>query len=319
MRDQYNRRINYLRISVTDRCNLKCNYCVPEDGVYFLSSEEILSYEEIREICKIAAQNGITDVRITGGEPLTRPDLYKLIEMLSSISGIQNIGLTTNGVLLAENLDKLASSGLSSVNISLDTLDAQKYVQITGRDYLNQVLDGIKVAIESGIKVKINSVLKDMSEIDYLIALAKDNVVDVRFIELMPIGIGKAGIGVSNVNVLNHIKSNYAGVKLDDTKHGSGPSVYYKLKGFKGSIGLISPIHGKFCDSCNRIRLSSTGKIKSCLCYATNYDLKDALREGNTQLLEELIKKAIYNKPHSHCFENENAITESANMVSIGG
>ena len=319
MKDRYNRQIDYLRISVTDRCNLNCNYCVPKEGIDLLPADEILTYEEIKVICEIAAKNGITNVRITGGEPLVRTDLYKLIGMINSIPEIENIGITTNGVLLAGCLARLVQNGLSSVNISLDTMDAQKYIRITGRDYFGQVMEGIKAAIDSGIKVKINSVLTDLSEIDQLVALAKDNKADVRFIELMPIGMGKTLTGVSNESILDYLRNNYAEVIEDDRKHGSGPAVYYKLAGFNGSIGLISPIHGKFCDSCNRVRLSATGKIKSCLCYAADCDLREPLRENNLQLAEKLFREAVYNKPKSHCFEKENAITENAKMVSIGG
>ena len=319
MKDQYNRQINYLRISVTDRCNLRCNYCMPQEGIKLVPMDEILTYEEINVICEIAAKNGITDIRITGGEPLVRNQLYKLIGMIKEIPGIKNIGITTNGVLLAEHIDELVQNGLTRVNISLDTLDPQKYIQITRRDYFSQVMYGIKAAINSGIKVKINSVLTDLSEVDKLISLAKEDEIDIRFIELMPIGMGKSLTGVSNESILNFLQSKYSELAVDSMRHGSGPAIYYKIAGFKGSIGLISPIHSKFCDSCNRVRLSATGKIKSCLCYANDYDLRPPLREGKLQLVEDIFKEAVYNKPKSHCFEDEMSITESANMVSIGG
>ena len=321
MIDAEGRTIDYMRISITDRCNLRCRYCMP-DGITQVAMSEILTYEEIRKVCMLAAELGIRKIKITGGEPLVRKGWVDLIRMIKEIPGITQVTMTTNGVLLKENLEALKRAGLDGINISLDTLDYEKYYKITGTDACGTVLEAVKAAAESGIRTKVNSVLQDTGdkhEWRPLIRLAEKNPVDVRFIELMPIGCGKKNTGVSNLELLEDMKKSYPDISKDTRIHGNGPAVYYQIPGFEGSIGFISAMHGKFCSTCNRIRLTSTGDLKPCLCYGDTYPLRELLRGGADDEIREQIKKAIENKPAAHCFEEPGAITEAHQMAQIGG
>lgn len=322
MLDQYGRNIDYLRVSITDRCNLRCRYCMP-DGVELTAMESILTYEEIETICTAAANLGIKKIKVTGGEPLVRLGCAQLIGTLKKIPGIEQVTLTTNGVLLGKYLDELVENGLDAVNISLDSLNTERYKQITGRDELSRVLDSIEKVTDSGIKVKINSVLqKDINgeEWEELILLAKKYPLDVRFIEMMPIGYGKQFEPVYNEELLQMLKEKYPAVSEDCRIHGNGPAVYYQIPGFKGSIGFISAIHGKFCGTCNRIRLTAQGKMKPCLCYGETVDLREAVRsENREEQVEKLVQRVIQTKPKQHCFEEIEEITEQSPMIGIGG
>lgn len=319
MKDQFERTIDYVRISITDRCNLRCRYCMPE-GVELVSMGEILTYEEIETICREAAKEGITKLKITGGEPLVRRGCVSLVEKLKSIPGIQQVTMTTNGVLLEEYAQSLVKAGLDGINISLDSLKAETYGWITGRDEMPKVLKGIQSALDAGLKTKINVVLQkevNASEWEQLLELAKENPLDVRFIEMMPIGYGKQFEPVSNEELLKKLTEKYPELHRDVQVHGNGPARYYELPGFQGSVGFISAIHEKFCDSCNRIRLTAQGELKPCLCYGQSYDLKQALRGDGD--IRKIIRKAIQKKPKQHCFEQVNEITEEKRMVQIGG
>ena len=321
MIDAEGRTIDYMRISITDRCNLRCRYCMP-DGITQVAMSEILTYEEIRKVCMLAAELGIRKIKITGGEPLVRKGCVDLIRMIKEIPGITQVTMTTNGVLLKENLEALKRAGLDGINISLDTLDYEKYYKITGTDACGTVLEAVKAAAESGMRTKVNSVLQDAGDRQEwrpLIRLAEKNPVDVRFIELMPIGCGKKNTGVSNLELLEDMKKAYPDIRKDTRIHGNGPAVYYQIPGFEGSIGFISAMHGKFCSTCNRIRLTSTGDLKPCLCYGDTYPLRELLRGGADDEIREQIKKAIENKPAAHCFEEPGAITEAHQMAQIGG
>lgn len=322
MLDQYGRNIDYLRVSITDRCNLRCRYCMP-DGVELTSMEDILTYEEIKVICTEAAKLGIKKIKVTGGEPLVRLGCADLIDALKRIPGIEQVTLTTNGVLLGKYLDELVLSGLDAVNISLDSLDSKIYKQITGRDELERVLESIEKASASGIRVKVNSVLQretNGNEWENLILLAKKYPVDVRFIEMMPIGYGKQFEVVYNEELLRLLKERYPEIKEDRTVHGNGPAVYFKIPDFKGSIGFISAIHGKFCGQCNRIRLTAQGKMKPCLCYGESVDLREAVRgENREEQVQKLVQNVIRKKPKQHCFEEIEEITEQTPMIGIGG
>ena len=322
MLDQYGRKIDYLRVSITDRCNLRCRYCMP-DGVPLTTMEDILTYEEIETVCRMAAELGIKKIKITGGEPLVRKGCSELIGKLKSIPGIEQVTMTSNGVLLEENLETLVKNGLDAVNISLDSLNAETYRLITGRNQLEKVLQAIRLTVKSGIRVKINAVLQKDSnggEWEELISLAKEYPIDVRFIEMMPIGFGKQFEPVYNEELLKLLKTKYPEIECDTCVHGNGPAVYYKIPGFKGSIGFISAIHGKFCDQCNRIRLTAQGKLKPCLCYGEGIDLRKALRDDrNEEQVLELLKRTIEKKPKQHCFEVLEEITEEAPMIGIGG
>lgn len=292
------------------------------DGVIPCEHSEILTYDEIVAVCKEAVKLGIVKFKITGGEPLVRKDCAKLIKMIYQIDGVSEVTLTTNGVLLKEYLTKLIDSGIRSVNVSLDTLDREKYKKITGFDELDKVLESIEAALNAGLKVKINSVMhtKDYKEdFNNLILMAKEKPVDVRFIEMMPIGLGQESYLVSNEDLFLELESRYKGIEFDDVERGNGPSIYYKIPGFKGDIGFISAIHGKFCKDCNRIRLTSVGELKSCLCYGNEISLKKALRERDGAEVGRLIRESITSKPKQHCFEELENITEKKRMAQIGG
>mgnify|MGYP004536783537 CR=1 FL=1 len=330
MQDNYGRSIDYMRISLTDRCNLRCRYCMPE-GIELVSMQQILTYEEIEWICQAAAAEGIRKLKVTGGEPLVRKGCPELIGRLKKIPGIEQVTLTTNGVVLSEYLPKLIENGLDAVNISLDTLKPEKYEQITGKDKLNEVRKGILDTLDAGIPVKINSVLQRGLNDDEWLELAQLTMkypLDVRFIELMPIGYGKIGEAVYNDELLKKFQKEYPDITGDESVHGNGPAVYYKIPGAKGSVGFISAMHGKFCDHCNRIRLTSRGKIKPCLCFEESVDLGEILKNPEFQKLESAqkkewlrpaLKKAIRMKPENHKFENPEEITEHKKMVEIGG
>ena len=325
MRDLYNRKIDYMRISVTDRCNFRCRYCMP-DGIRKVPMEKILTYEQITEICEAGVSLGITKFKITGGEPLVRLGCPDLVGMIRGIPGAEQITMTTNGMLLAEMLPALMKNGLDAVNISLDTLKPEVFRYITGKNALPAVLAGIHAAADSGLKVKINAVLQqgvNDGEWEDLLLLSKDLPVDVRFIEMMPIGHGKGCPEVSNDMILGKIRQKYPGTAEDQSVHGNGPARYVRIPGFRGGAGFISAIHGQFCASCNRIRLTSQGRLKPCLCYGDTVDLMDVFRtpdrEERGALLTERIAGAIRMKPKSHCFAHLRDVTEQGNMVQIGG
>lgn len=321
MKDTYEREIDYMRLSITDRCNLRCRYCMP-DGIELLPRDEILTLDEIELICKEAAALGIHKLKITGGEPLVRKDCVSLVHSLKRIPGITQVTLTTNGVLLPEYAGDLKKAGIDGINVSLDTLDQENYREITGFDALPAVLRGIIQSLELGIRVKVNTVLqRDMNEEEWkpIARLAATYPLDVRFIEMMPIGHGKSYETIANTVVLEKIQEEFGAVIRDEGLHGNGPAIYYKIAGFQGSIGFISAIHGKFCSQCNRIRLTSTGQLKPCLCFGESISAKEAVRSGDLAKVRRLLEKAIRNKPGMHQFEQEAAITEKKDMSQIGG
>ncbi|MCD7808915.1 MAG: GTP 3',8-cyclase MoaA [Erysipelotrichaceae bacterium] len=333
MKDSLNREIDYMRISITDRCNLRCQYCMPQ-GIKQTMMSDILTFEEMAHIVSIGAKLGIKKIKVTGGEPLVRLGCCDFIKMLKNIEGIEQVTITTNGVLLDRYMDDLITAGVDSINVSIDTLNRELYQKLTGFDKLDEVLQSLKILTNYDIPVKINAVSIDLHEYgmrygidvlktDYqnLIELAHYNKIDVRFIEMMPIGYGKNFETINHQDFLQQLKKDYV-LQEDSTIHGNGPAVYYKIDGYEGSIGLISAIHGKFCDSCNRIRLTSQGYLKTCLCFNDGVDLRTILRSGahnRDELLEEAIKKAIVHKPNAHRFENKEDISEDKNMYMIGG
>lgn len=361
MKDSFGRTIDYMRISITDRCNLRCRYCMP-DGVECLSRREILSLEEIGAVAICAAGLGIRHIKVTGGEPLVRKDCCQLVKMLKSTPGIEKVTITTNGVLLDRYLDSLTEAGIDGINISLDTLNPSLYEKITGFGCLDKVTEAIERVCALGIPVKLNAVSIDFDSMDGfagrsrgvspepgaegkwwkgLAGLTARYPMDVRFIEMMPIGYGRQFKTVNHQELLEEMYREYPGLTEDHTQHGFGPAVYYRIPGAKGSIGLISAIHGKFCTSCNRVRLTSQGYLKTCLCYEDGADLRAILREGMEapsgeghyhwplkecpgdeglqQRLSQAMVRAIGQKPDAHCFERPGMITESHNMIAIGG
>lgn len=318
MIDSFGRRINYLRISLTDRCNLRCIYCMPKEGIRdIVPHDELLSLEEIYELTKSFVELGIDKIRFTGGEPLVRKNVVELIRKTSKLDGVKDISLTTNGQLLKGMAKDLKEAGLNRVNISLDTLDKDKFASITRGGNLDSVLEAIDEAIKVGLTpIKINTVLiggfNDV-EIRDLIDLTKKGI-DVRFIELMPIGeaVGFAKEKFISNDIILETVSELEAVEREDI---SSPATYYKLPGASGKVGIINPISCKFCDNCNRIRLTSTGKLKLCLHSNREIDLKSALR--NKQDIKQIIKDSIMTKEESHHLENEEYITR--NMNQIGG
>ena len=325
MLDKLNRKIDYLRISVIDRCNLRCVYCMPEEGVESIPHEEILTYDEILRICETVSQLGIKKIKITGGEPLVRKDIVNLIRDIKNLDKIEQVTLTTNGILLYNMLDDLYDAGIDAINISLDTLKKDNFKQITRRDGLEKVLMAIDKAYNLGIRVKINCLaIRDfnINELADIANFAKDREIDVRFIELMPIGFGKKYTQIDNDEILSILESNFGTFEPVTEKRGNGPAKYYKNKDMKGCIGFISAISHEFCESCNRIRLTSNGFLKLCLHYNKGIDLKAPIRSGiSDEDLKILIHDTIWNKPLSHKFGHTNGEKdiEVKNMVQIGG
>ncbi|MBE7004841.1 MAG: GTP 3',8-cyclase MoaA, partial [Ruminococcaceae bacterium] len=324
MLDRFGRNIDYMRVSITDRCNLRCRYCMPE-GVELVPMREILTYEEIGEICAVAAALGVRKLKVTGGEPLVRLGCAELIRMLKAIPGVEQVTLTTNGVLLARYLPELLDAGLDAVNVSLDTLDRERYASITGRDELDAVLSGVDAALASGLRLKLNAVLQrgvNDDEWFSLAGLARDRALDVRFIELMPIGSGREIAGVENAALRAELLRRYPALEEDASVHGNGPAVYVRVPGWTGSVGFISAMHGKFCDRCNRLRLTAQGRVKPCLCYGESVDLMPLLRGGargaeREALLRQALEDAVASKPAQHCFEAPERVTEKARMAGI--
>lgn len=313
MKDRFGRNITYLRISVTDLCNLRCKYCMPESGVKSLCHSDILSIEEIVEIVKVASKNGIKKIRLTGGEPLVRRGFINLCKQISEINEIEDIAITTNGVYLKEMADELFENKVRRINFSLDTLIKEKYNDITRRNDFDKTMESLFYAIKKGFKVKINVVLIggfNDDEIHDFVNLANDYDLEVRFIELMQIGETanwSKDKFVSNKIVLEKVPE----LEFDGV---SGVAKIYKIKGQKGRIGLISPISCSFCEDCNRIRLTSDGKLKPCLHSKDEINLKGLSGEE----LEEVFKRGIFEKPEKHHLEDGKS--ESArDMNKIGG
>lgn len=323
MLDRYGRVINYLRISVTDRCNLRCCYCMPE-GVQDVGLKNILTFEEIWEIVRTGVSLGITHIRITGGEPLVRKDCVDLIRGIREISGVETITMTTNGVLLGNYGKQLKEVGVDGVNISLDTLDPEEFYKITGKRELQEVLAGIRAAKTAGLPVKLNAVNRKELDPIPLVRYAQEENLPLRFIEMMPVGYGKKYVGRSNEELRETLeavcgKAECMTNREELSRMGSGPAVYYQFSDLKVPVGFISAIHGKFCDTCNRVRLTAEGYLKLCLCYDEGEDLRRVLREGEKENLRTIMEQTIFRKPAAHCFEHPAEMTETHEMVKIGG
>ncbi len=315
--DKFGRTVDYIRISVTDRCNYRCKYCMPENGIKLINHKDILSYEEIVRIVTAFAKRGIKRIRITGGEPLVRSNIEWLVGMLGTIDGIENISITTNGSLLKEKAFSLKANGLTSVTVSLDTLDKDKFEVLTRIGNIDDVTSGIDEALKTGLTIKINTVfLKGVNEdkIMDILNFAFGRKIIIRFIELMPTNVDQkffnkrfAPLSI----VKDFIKRNY-NIKDSDYKS-AGPASYINING--NIVGFISAISTGFCEQCNRIRLSSSGIVYPCLGHMSRYaiDFKAALRTGKP--IDNLIDKVIEIKPKSHDFES----LSIASMSRIGG
>ena len=326
MLDEYKRKIDYLRVSITDRCNLRCIYCMPSEGILQTTHDEILSFDEIITVCKGAANLGIKKIKVTGGEPLVRLGVSSLIQQIKVIPGIENVTLTTNGVLLGDKIEELVAAGVDGINISLDSIDAITFKEITGFDLLPRVLDGIEKVLQyETIPLKVNCVpmkraTQNMIE---LVSLAKEAPIHVRFIEVMPIGYGKDFEYISEKEIIKEIEKEYGKMTPYLERLGNGPCHYYHIEGFQGKIGFISAISHKFCDSCNRVRLTSQGFLKTCLQFELGGDLKGALRSGaNVEEVTELMRRIIMKKPEGHVFKEQDFRNQEENqqiMSKIGG
>ncbi len=333
MKDRFNREIEYMRLSITSECNLSCIYCNPERScgkTTHKGKSEYFSPCEFEEICTVATKCGINSFRITGGEPLLRPDCEEIISSISGIAGVRRVSLTTNGRLLtSKRLSGLISAGLRGINISLDTVDPEMDRRISGSGGLEETLEGIRSAARDGrLSVKTNTVLLEgindrPQEILALAELARELPVEVRFIELMPIGAGDSYKGRGSSEVLSVLKDSYPHIAKDRSAGGSGPAKYYRIEGFRGRIGFIDAIEEKFCARCNRIRLTSDGELKPCLCYAGTENLRAVFKENDIiirgERLRGAIERAIEAKPEGHCFEHREMISEENSMVNIGG
>ena len=332
MKDSHGRVIDYLRISLTDRCNFRCIYCMPEEGVSPMGHDEILSLEEVERLVAIAAKHGIKSVRLTGGEPLVRKGVEDLVRALTTIEGIENISMTTNGVLLPKMAEGLKAAGLNRVNISLDTLDPEQFRQVTRVGNLEDALAGLDAALKVGFSpVKVNAVTVRRLDQDFL-AFAKlslDRPLHVRFIEYMPLGQeagdGLAGWGkedvISSQELLERINADAlaAGMEplapADKTPLGWGPAKYMAFPGAQGTVGFISPLSRHFCSQCNRLRLTADGKIRPCLFSDEEYDVRAALRSGTDEQVAAVLMEALGAKPDEH----HDKVGTERNMSAIGG
>ncbi len=323
MKDKLNREIDYMRISVTDNCNLRCVYCMDENNNVFLENKDKLSNEEIIKVVTQCAKLGIKKVRITGGEPLLRYGIVNLIKNINEIQGIEEIHLTTNGILLKDKVEDLAKSGLAGVNISLDSMLEERYSTLTRGGKLSDVQKAIDKAMDLGLKVKLNTVIIDdvnKDEIIDFINITKNKDISVRFIELMPIGVAEKYKGISKDHILHIMKNNNMNYEIVEAKKTQGPAKYIKVDGHKGKVGFISAMSNCFCEECNRIRLSAEGIVKQCLHFDYGTDLKKILREGaSEEAIKESLYSAIYNKPEKHLFLQESEHKELKFMNQIGG
>ena len=326
--DNHGRQISYVRIAVTDRCNLRCFYCMPEEGIQYLPKKDLLTFEEITRLVALLASMGISKVRFTGGEPFVRKDFMKLLHSVSSVEGITNVHLTTNGVLTAPHVVELKQAGVKSVNLSLDTLDKERFKSITRRDEFDNVMDTLDLLLKNNIDVKINAVVmegKNIEDIRPLVAFTKSKPVSVRFIEEMPFngeGSHYPILNWTHKKIVDHIKSSYPQlIKIQDEV--SSTSYNYSIPGHKGNVGVIAAFSRTFCGTCNRIRITAQGTLKTCLYDEGVLNIRDLMRSGASDIvLKEALTHAFQNRSKDG-FEAENkrqgGIGVSESMSTIGG
>ncbi|MGD2271838.1 MAG: GTP 3',8-cyclase MoaA [Desulfobacterales bacterium] len=323
--DAYNRQLNYLRISITDRCNLKCIYCTPHGSIPRLPHKEILRYEEILRLVRVGVHLGISKIRVTGGEPLVRKGVYGFLRRLTRIGGLSDVTLTTNGVFLKDNIENIKAAGIRRMNISLDTLVREKYAKTTGLDKFRQVWNGIQLAYDSGFDpIKINIVaLRGINEDEFInfAKLSFSYPFHIRFIEYMP--LGKSHLNFQPPLLIPEIKAcissigNLMPVPRDPY---DGPAERYKFRGAKGEIGFIGALSHHFCDNCNRLRLTASGQLRPCLLSDHQFDLKKPLRSGcSDNELADIILAAVKTKPCDHNLAVKDPVGVSCQMSSIGG
>lgn len=324
--DTFSRPITYLRISVTDKCNLRCIYCMPERGLPWLPKSEILSYEEIAHIAAAAAQAGVRSIRLSGGEPLIRKDLSRLVASIAAIDGIEDIALSTNALLLEEQIDALLAAGLKRVNVSLDTLREDRFALIARRPGLDRVLAGIDAAIERGLTpVKINCVVmrgQNDDEIEAFAQWTKERAVFVRFIEVMPVhenlGVQRDAY-VSSDEILERVRS-IGDLQPAAGPGGNGPARYFAFPGAPGAVGVISPLSHDYCERCNRVRLTADGRLRLCLFGDHEVDLRSGVRAGASQdEIVDLLRAAMLIKPERHHLRLGEAASRMRAFSEIGG
>ena len=323
MRDRLGREIDYLRVSVTDRCNLRCRYCMP-GGVPSVEHAEVLRYEELLRLCGLAVGLGIHAFKVTGGEPLVRRDCVSFLAELKKLRGVEQVTLTTNGMLLPDHLEALRTAGVDGINVSLDTLDDGLYSRLTGAPPGTAALvwRAAEASAAMGIHTKLNAVLlpETVEGIVELTAAADTVPADIRFIELMPIGAGKGRKGLPASEALERLRTRWPDLEPTGERRGNGPARYYGSTSLRARVGLISAVSRAFCSSCNRVRLTSTGELKPCLCYGGGTDLRALLRNGGTdRALREAMACCILQKPDAHGFGEGGAVTEARGMHEIGG
>ena len=323
MLDGFGRTIDYLRISVTDRCDLRCVYCMPEGGVAALRHGEILRYEEIVRLARVMTRLGVRHVRLTGGEPMTRRGCLGLVRALRALPDVESVAMTSNGILLRGLVAEARAAGLDALNLSLDTLDPDAYARMTRGGDLDAVLQTLREAVAAGLNVKVNAVpVRGFNE-DALVplaALARDMPIRVRFIELMPLGCARGLRGVPTGEVVARLTEAFGALSPDETAYGHGPANYVKPDGFTGSIGLIGAVSDEFCAACNRVRLTADGRLKLCLNHTRGLDLRALLRGGaDDGELEAAIRAAVADKPECHGFAASICDRETRRMNEIGG
>ncbi len=321
--DRFNRSISYLRVSVTDRCNLRCVYCMPPNGVPWVPHASILRYEEITRIVAVGASLGISKVRLTGGEPLVRKGIVSLVEMLAAVPGVDDLAMTTNGTLLAQYAQELASAGLRRVNMSLDTLRPERYRAITRGGALEDVERGFRAAQEAGLKpVKFNTVLMRGVNDDEIVDFARRTLGEpfhVRFIEEMPIGLSGQMRFMPVSEAREQIEAAFGPLETVHQRQGNGPASYYRIPGARGTIGFISAVTDHFCRQCNRLRLTADGNLRPCLLSDGEIPLREPLRSGiSDEELKTLFLSAIVAKPERHHLV-EGVAPGGRSMSQIGG
>jgi molybdenum cofactor biosynthesis protein A len=322
--DSFGRQHTYLRLSVTDRCNLRCIYCMPSNGILLKKKEEILSFDEIERLVRIVACSGIVKVRITGGEPLIRKDVPSLIKRIASVEGIRQIGITTNGVLLKQYLPSLLAAGVTSFNISLDTLQKERFRSITLQDEFAAVMGSIDAILKVGVpQVKLNVVVMggvNDGEIKDFIEFARYRSITVRFIEYMPFKNTdwKPTALVTYAEMMHRIEERYKLIPLTNTV--SDSAKLFQIPGWVGKIGFITPMSDPFCSSCNRLRITADGNVKSCLFISEKMNLRSVLRNGTTdEAIAALLRQILANKPREHASLDEICSTNNQSMSQIGG
>ncbi len=323
LRDNHGRVINYLRLAVTDRCNLRCFYCMPEEGIDWLSRKELMTYEEMLRVCSLLVKMGIEKIRITGGEPFVRRDIVPFLSNLSKLNGLKELTITTNGVLTAPLIPELKCLGIKSINLSLDTLDRNRFFAITRRDELPAVMHTMEQLLHYGIEVKVNAVVidgKNTQDITSLVELTKDLPVSVRFIEEMPFNGGDmhyASLKWDHIKIFEVIKEHFPDIKkIHDPAYST--SYNYHIPGHKGSVGIIAAYTRSFCGTCNRIRITPQGMLKTCLYDNGVLNIKDLVRDGlgDDQIGGELLK-AIGSRVKDGWQAEKKMAHES--MAAIGG